>query len=412
MKTDLIHEFLHRAIWQNLPHGPRRRALFTSARMLAPRPSPKSPPSTPIFVAGCLRTASGLGESARLCHDAFLAEGFETYGIDISAALMQPVDQPDFVFEDGCDHEGRGTLILHVNAPMLPLALLWLGKRIVRDKFVIGYWAWELPKAPAEWRHGVPFVHEIWTPSTFVADAMRRISSGKPIRVLPHPVLTHRHGTKSSRNKEDRPFTCLTIFNMASSFNRKNPVASIEAFRIAFGDDPSARLIVKVSNVNACQQGLEKLNEAAHGLSNIEIISGASPRATLDQLHGDSDVLISLHRAEGFGLVLAEAMQQGLVVMATNWSGNIDFLNSDNGIPVPFVLIPASDSQKTYDHPDMMWAEPDISAAAEALKKLRSNAILRRHLEEAAQSFALNNWSAEKYVELAKPYLGLAPTKC
>ena len=118
-------------------------------------------------------------------------------------------------------------------------------------------------------------------------------------------------------------------------------------------------------------------------------------------------MLISLHRSEGFGLTLAEAMLRGLPVIATNWSGNVDFLTGDTGIPVPYRLVPAQDPQGTYQHPDLRWADADIDAAAAALRRLRANPALRRALGEAAAAFGVKVWSGAAYAATARRRLGL-----
>jgi hypothetical protein len=183
-----MKSLLHREVWQRLPQGPRQRALFGAATLLAPRPGREVLPSGPIIVAGALRTASGLGQSARLGYEALRLAGVEVFGVDLTAALMQPLDAADFDFADGSSLVGPGTLILHVNAPLVPLAFIRLGRRLVADKYVVGYWAWELPALPADWRHGIRFVHEVWVPSRFVAQAISSMSFGRPVRVVPHPV--------------------------------------------------------------------------------------------------------------------------------------------------------------------------------------------------------------------------------
>ena len=240
----------HRELWQRLPRGLRRAALFRASAWMAPRPTPTAAAGKPVIVAGSLSTASGLGNSARLCHDALKAAGLPVLGIDLTGWLMQPADFPDFAFSDGGGIDGPGTLVVHVNAPLMGLAMLRLGHRLVRGKRIVGYWAWELPEAPAEWRHGAAFVHEVWVPSAFTAEAVGPVAADLPVCVVPHPVATHRSGPFARKAAGEGPFTALTIFDAASSFARKNPCAAIRAFRLAFGDDEGARLIVKSTRLS------------------------------------------------------------------------------------------------------------------------------------------------------------------
>ena len=398
---------LHRHIWQRLPQPWRRRALFYATSRIAPRPTPAAQGALPIIVAGALRTASGLGQSARLCHDALKSVGLQVFGVDLTRALMQSNDYSDFQFDDGSAIEGPGTLVLFINAPFVPLAMWRLGRKLVRDKRVVGYWAWELPEVPKEWRHGVPLVHEVWTPTRFVADAVRPIVGAKPVHIIPYPVAIEAARPRLAARAADRPFTVLTIFNMASSFARKNPCASIEAFRMAFGGDPTARLVIKTSNLSVYPEGIRLMERTRGTADNIDIIAQTMSAAGIDALYDQVDVVMSLHRSEGFGLTIAEAMLRGVPVVATNWSGNVDFLNHKTGIPIPFHLISALDPQGTYNHPDVNWADADIEAAAAALRRLRDDPGLRLRLGQQAAHFGEYTWSAERYVSTVRQHLGL-----
>jgi glycosyltransferase involved in cell wall biosynthesis len=402
-----VKSFLHRQVWQRLPRSWRRRALFGASAWAAPRVAPNAKPALPIIVAGPLRTASGIGETARLCHSALAAAGLPVYGLDLTTALMQELDFPGYRFENAGGLRGSGTIILHVNSPMVPIAMLRLGRDFLHGKHVIGYWAWELPAAPSEWRLGVPFVHDIWVPSRFTADALSTLAAGRSVHVVPPPVAIDVTPTNLMERDATRPFTVLTIFNMASSFARKNPCATISAFRSAFGDDPHARLIIKLANMSTYPQGLELIEAAIAEVKNITLVGASLEKSALNALYSDADVLISLHRSEGFGLTLAEAMLRGLPVIATNWSGNVDFLTDDTGIPVPYRVVSAQDPQGTYQHPELCWADADIEAAAAALRRLRADPALRRKLGEAAAAFGAKAWGGVAYAATARRHLGL-----
>jgi glycosyltransferase involved in cell wall biosynthesis len=118
-------------------------------------------------------------------------------------------------------------------------------------------------------------------------------------------------------------------------------------------------------------------------------------------------VFISLHRAEGFGLTIAEAMLHGLPVIATGWSGNVDFLGDQTGVPIPFRLVAAEDPQGTYDCPDMTWADADIDAAATALRRLRDNPLLRETIGKQAARHAREVLSGQTYASHVQRFLGL-----
>lgn len=184
-------------------------------------------------------------------------------------------------------------------------------------------------------------------------------------------------------------------------------VSAITAFRKAFGDDASSRLIVKISNGEDFPSGISSIKEAIGTAHNIVLIDRTMSAGEIEALYSESDVVMSLHRSEGFGLTLAEAMLRGLPVVATNWSGNVDFVTAENGIPVPYRVIAAEDPQGTYNHPDMHWADSDVDAAAEALRRLRREPELARAFGEAGAAYAAQAWSAQSYAETVRRHLGL-----
>ena len=391
---------VHQSLWQRFPYALRRQALFNALSVISPRPTPAAVAVGPIVVAGALSTASGLGQAGRLCYDALYRSGLNVKAIDLTEPLLQPSDHTGFKFEDGRQLMGPATLLLHVNSPLVPMALMYLGRRFVRHKHIVGSWAWELPQLPVEWRIGVPFVHQIMVHSNFVAAGMRSIAGNRPVHVRPLPTFFEADALAGRRPRQNsQPFTVLTVFNAASSIARKNPMAAISAFRAAFGDDNGARMIVKASNLAVVAGGQQQLAEAIGGAHNISVIDSVMERNDLDALFAAADVVLSLHRSEGFGLVVAEAMARGLPVVATSWSGNVDFLSDSTGIPVPFGLVSAEDRQNTYHYPDMLWAEADTAYAADALRRLRADPEMARRLGQRAAEFASDRWAPKAYAD-------------
>jgi glycosyltransferase involved in cell wall biosynthesis len=373
-----------RAMWRRIPSGLRRSLLFGTTRIAAPAARmPGPPPAEPIVIVGPISSATGLGEGARLAMRALRDQGLDVRGVDVSPVMLggdpaEPIDPGPPV------PSGPGTLILHVNAPLAPLALLMLGRPALRDKRIIGYFAWELPDLPDDWIAALDHVHEIWVPSRFTAQAFRR-HTNRPVHVVPHPVPVSGAGPERvSGPVAGRPFTVLTPFNMASGFTRKNPVAAVRAFKLAFGDGADARLILKTHHVSAYAAGCAELAAAIDGDPRITLLDRTMDRAELDRLVAGSDALMLLHRSEGFGLPLAEAMARGLPVVATNWSGNTDFMDFENSCPVSYCLVPAHDPQGSYDHADQLWAEPSAENAAWHLRRLRDNPVLGAELGRAA----------------------------
>jgi glycosyltransferase involved in cell wall biosynthesis len=369
-----------------MPPDVRRSLLYAATRIAAPAARPPGPPGLePVIVVGPISSATGLGEGARLSIRALRDGGLDVRGVDISPVMLggdpaEPIDHGPPA------QSGPGTVVLHVSAPLAPLALLallallMLGRRTLRGKRIIGYFAWELPDLPPDWVAARPHVHEIWVPSRFNAEAFRR-HTDRLVHVVPHPVTASDRGEFRHGETGD-PFTALTPFNMASGFARKNPVAAVRAFRLAFpsGGTRSARLVLKTHHADAYPAGAAELAEAIDSDPRITIIDSTLDRSDLNALVAGSDTVMLLHRSEGFGLPLAEAMGLAVPVVGTNWSGNTDFMDIGNSCPVSFRLVPAIDPQGTYDHPWQSWADPCIEDAARHLRLLHDNPDMRTSL--------------------------------
>ena len=394
-----LFSLVHRAVWQRLPRAWRRSVAFSLADLLARNIAQNVQDGGPIVVVGSLRTASGLGESARLCHDALRALGLPVYAIDISHLLMQPDDGVAFEFADGRSLSGPASLILHVSGPLMPLAMLGLPRRLVQYSRVIGYWAWELPKLPADWLRGRRLVHEIWVPSEFTAQALAGLGHDLPVRVVPHPIAIRPIRPRPVACRPNKRFVALTMFDMASSMMRKNPLGAIEAFKAAFGDDPEAQLIIKCSNLARFPIGERLLRARCPPGGNVVLLNAFLDQEGLDALYAEADAVISLHRSEGFGLIVAEAMLRGLPVVATGWSGSTDFLSETTGMPIGYDLVPAVDPQHTYDFSETVWAEPNIEEAAQALRRLRADPARARELGNRAAAFAAAAFGTAAYAK-------------
>ena len=365
---------LHRA-WRLLPQAARRSALLHAAVWLAPRPDRDAKTAQPgIVVAGELGRASGLGEGARLTLAALDGAGIPTWRAGHDAP---PAGVP---------------LVLHGSAPALPLALLRLGRQSVRNRKIVGYWSWELPVVPQAWRRGLDFVHELWAPSRFAATALEAL--GRPVRVVPHPVAV-RPPAPSARGRAGfglpaGALVTLVRFNLASSFERKNPLGAIAAHTAAFGRQPGRVLLLHVINPHHFPRDFERLAAHAAAWSNVVVNTQTLSRADADAMVACSDVLLSLHRSEGFGLVPAEAMLQAKPVIATDWSATTEYMDAECAGLVPARLIPATDPRGVYAVPGAVWAEPDIEAAAAWLQRLAGDPALRTRLGEAGRRAVLD----------------------
>ncbi|MBV9653505.1 MAG: glycosyltransferase family 4 protein [Acetobacteraceae bacterium] len=382
---------LHR-LWRAFPARERRALLARGTALLAPRPAATPlDPGGGLIVAGELSRASGLGEVARLMLAGAAQLGVPCWKLDTGTAIdTRSVSLP-------ADAPASAPLLIHVNAPFLPLALLKLPRRLLGKRRVIGYWAWELPVAPEGWRAGVPFVHEAWVLSHFTAAAIEPLLPGR-VRVVTPPVAAA-PPAPSSLGRADfglppDSVVVLASFSLASSFARKNPLGAIAAFRAAFGDRPDRLLVLKVGNPGDFPAEFRVIAQAVAGAANIRLETRTLPAADSHALTAAADIILSLHRSEGFGLVPAEAMLLGRAVVATGWSGNMDFMTAENAVPVGYRLVPAADPRAVFEAEGAVWAEPDLQEAAEALRRLADDRQLRVALGGAAREAAARRLGA------------------
>lgn len=360
----------------------RRRLLGGVARALAPtRDAAPVPMAAAMAVAGEFSRVCGLSEAARLTVAGLRELGRDVREVDVAwggPGLAAPLPK-------------AAPLIVHVNAPDMPVALLRLGRAAARGRKIIGAWAWELPEVPPAWQQGVRYAHEIWAPSHFAAAALEPLLPGQVRVVTPPVAVSPPRPAALDRAAFGLPgdaVVVLVCFDLASSFVRKNPLAAIAAFRGAFDNDPRRVLVVKVGNPGHFPADFAAIRSAVAGVGNIRLETRTMPAADNHALMACADIVLSLHRSEGFGLVLAEAMLLGVPVIATGWSGNLDFMDANSAALIRPRLVPAVDPRGVYDLPGTMWAQPSLGEAMAALRRLAADASARRALGGEGRAMA------------------------
>lgn len=357
-------------------------ALSAYVRASARAPHGADAMSGPIRVVGFFEGSHGIAASARLAVRAFEALGVPVEQVDVSAARL------DWLGREG-GVRTPGPWIFHLNPPELLAALAYLGPKRVRGPRY-GYWAWELPRAPDPWLRDGALVDEIWAPSTYTARALA--GAAAPVRVVPHPFFLedYRDVVPAPRTAD---FLAVSLFDFNSAAARKNPEGVLTAFARAFGDDPMARLVMKTQNGGLFPDHLARLRRLAPG--NVRIEDAVWPYAQVKSLIASADVLVSLHRAEGFGLTPAEAMALGVPVIATAWSGNMDFMDDSSALLIPSRQTPVQDSQGIYA--GQTWADPDIDTAAHALRRLRADTHLAQQLAQNGRRMVAERLSPQAW---------------
>ncbi len=249
-----------------------------------------------------------------------------------------------------------------------------LGTEYFKGRYNIGYWAWELQILPRVWDYAFDLFDEIWTYSNYTAETIARES---PIPVLKLPPSIALPSTSVDRKALGLPqgkFIFLFMFDFHSTLARKNPLGTVEAFKRAFdqSNNEDVLLVIKSSNGHFHPQQREQLKERVEGCPSIHLIDGHLKKEELYGLVKSCDCYVSLHRAEGFGLTMAEAMYYGKPVIATAYSSNMEFMNVGNSFPVKYDLVTLAENYGPYPQGNV-WAEPDIDHAASLMQYVFQN---------------------------------------
>ncbi|MFH1067124.1 MAG: glycosyltransferase family 4 protein [bacterium] len=322
-----------------------------------------------LNIIGFFSDQTGIGESARCAARAAEAADISTALIQLKVAAMQREvdDSYSARLQENNPHPINVFHLLPIQAREIDSLH---GHHVRLEKYNIAYWAWELMKFPEDWSAYHRYFDEIWCPSRFTAEAIAR--------AVPLPVLTMPHAVSFSvpqgnfRAKFGLPehqYLFLFIYDLNSLQVRKNPQAVMRAFQNAFSNGNEAALAIKVQGAKNNPDDFAKLQEAARQTPNCFILSKTLPRHEVYELEQACDCFVSLHRSEGFGLAVAEAMYLGKPVISTDWSATAEFVNAGNGCPVKYQLAEIEKNVDVYAKGEQ-WAEADVEHAAHYMKRL------------------------------------------
>ncbi len=350
-----------------------------------------------LNIIGYIGRDTGVGESARLCKKSCDAIGLANHLVDVDGG-------------EGTQQAVYGASIFHVNADQTLIVHKQLRSVFDASAYNIGCWHWELPELPDAWIASAAPLDEIWAPTAFIQDAISR-KVRIPVVHMPHGVdvsdieacTAEELGVPAGR------FTFLCMFDLASVSARKNPLGTIEAFQRAFSNQAQVALLIKVSQAADHPKEYAAIEERIRGLSNVYLTDRMLSRARVNGLIAACDAVVSLHRSEGFGLILAEAMFLGKPAVATGWSGNMDFMNGRNSCPVDYELVTLDRAYGPYAA-GQQWAEPDVDHAAQFMRRLFDDAAYRTQIGERARETIRTHFSPEaagfRYLERLR-FLGL-----
>ena len=383
--------------------SPIQQSKAAIRRMILPQPGSGAitfRENSPLVVAGTFQTGNGIGRAARSCYEALRIEGLSPIAVDLST-LFNQADTESVVPLSAMPRSRSGTLILFANAPETERALMALGLRRWHDWQIIGAWAWELPVGPKSWARQARMLSEVWYPSQYVHDALHQKLETSH-RIIPHyvPAATASPRPLLAESNDGVRLRALCIADGRSSLPRKNLLSAIRMFNHAFTGNEKTELVIKCRNLDLFPEYQLEVMQAVAQDVRIKLIDRTLPQEEHDSLLARSDVLISPHRAEGFGLNLAEAMARGKAVIATGWSGNLEFMNTQNSILLPYRMIPVADPSGIYEGFDgAQWAEVEIEAGAKALRDLYDSPSAVSNLAEAARASIRRTLVSDRYTD-------------
>jgi len=369
------------------PSGRKRRLPPVGREGMAPDMS----------VIGYLRLALGVGEAGRQILRTLRHAGFDARGLPIQLnSLSAAVDRSlEPLFDDST---AAGMQIFNVNADQLPAVVEHLGPAIRQDAYRVIVPFWELEHFPAPWLGAFDLVDEVWAPTRFIQTMLAR-RLDKPVLHMPLP-LTFELPPAIDRayfGLPDDTFLFFFAFDFLSFAERKNPMALVRAFKEAFRRGrahPKAGLVLKTLNSEVVPEKGRALRDALRGDPDVTLIERTLSRTETLQLIASCDAVASLHRSEGLGLLVAEAMALGKPVIATDYSATTELVSAQTGWPVDFKLVPVPENHYPF-HQDQVWAEPDEGHAAWQMRQVFHNRAEAERRANAARMHLKNRFGAD-----------------
>lgn len=356
-------------------------------------PEPYIPGKYPkgINLFGFFKAENGLAQGCKLYAGALEAAGIpRTF---LNTDFLDWLPQQDTAFDSRLSKAPAYAVnVIHINPDQWQEACGMFPRDAFNGHYNIGVFLWELETVPDTWIPIFDYIDEIWTPSEFIASAIRK-STDKPVTVIPYGIDTPKDDavTRADFGLPEDMFLALTMYDSNSYASRKNPGAAMDAFVKAFGPKPEkARLVIKISNPKPEDLAFIESKLGANGP--FILMTDRLDKPRLNALISLCDVFISLHRSEGFGLVMAEAMNLGVPVIATDWSSNTEFMPHDAACMVGYSLIPVGEDYQFGDG-KRVWADANVEEAAAYLSRLAADADYRKEIAAAGQAYISQNLS-------------------
>ena len=365
-----------------------------------------------VNLAGFLESESGLGEIAR-----GIGTAVERAGIPLAAISYRrtPSRQQHRLALPLAAEAPYDTNVICLNADHLAQFAADAGVDLFASRYSVGVWFWETNVFRGEGRAAARFLDEIWVASEYVRRAIAP-EVGIPVHVVP-VVVDPPAGPFATRSELGltEGYTFLFLYDFVSS-ERKNPRAIVEAFTRAFAPGEGPKLVLKSINGRERKpRQLAELVALVRDRDDIVVRDGYVSAGERDSYLAACDCYVSLHRSEGFGLTLAEAMACGKPAIATGYSGNLEFMDESNSYLVRHRLVEIPDGWWAYA-PGATWAEPDVDAAAGLMRRVVADPASAHARGERGRRDVAARLSAERaatevasHVELARARRGRGP---
>jgi glycosyltransferase involved in cell wall biosynthesis len=320
-----------------------------------------------VNVAGYFTSELGNGETARL-----LVAALDAAQVPLLPLLPPtlPPTRRDHPFTTVPASAAAFPLnIICVNADGVARFRDEVGSSFFGGRYNVGLWWWEVDTLPPESYAAFELLDEIWVGTQHVASTLAPVSP-IPVYTVRFPIVPPRAEPMArSALGLDSEWVFLSMFDHGSVLDRKNPLGTIEAFTEAFPPQSDAVLVLKSINADTDPIGRDRVRAAAVVHPNIRLLEGYLSPAQTHALIATADCFVSLHRAEGLGLGPAEAMALGKPVIATGYSGNLDYMTRENSYLVDYSLQPVGPGRWPYPE-DAHWAEADVAHAARLMRQV------------------------------------------
>lgn len=347
-----------------------------------------------INLIGDIRADTGLGQSMRI-----LADMLERCKVPFVIIQIDTVEKRKLGTSKWENHITDKAVysinLIHINPEGWSKTYNKLEKVILDYRYNIAFWLWELEVFPDEWVSNIETINEIWVPSDFIKNSITAKAS-KPIHKIPYFINIEKKNLYDRKyfNLPEDKFLFLLMYDSRSISERKNPTGVIKAYKEAFSiEENNIGLIIKI-NHSENEKKLRELKKDLREYHNIYYIYDKLSRTEIESLVYDADVLVSLHRSEGYGLPLAEAMYLRTPVIATNWSANVEFMDERSACLVRYNLVQINKTIGPYKRGNT-WADADSSHAAEYMKRLFYDKKFYLDILESAENKISNNEALE-----------------